>query len=184
MWQGAAAPALEIAVVELTRGTFAARGTAIRATPEPCTISYRLETSDRFVTAALSVSAWGTDWSRSLELRRDPGGAWSSSLGSSLPDLDGALDCAIAYCCLTSTMPVLRHGLHGRVGSVDLLVAWVSLPDLRVRSVRQRYTHLARAGGGAVVRSERNESTRHAADVEFDADGFVMDYPGLGRRVR
>jgi uncharacterized protein len=181
MWQGEAAPSLEMAVVELAGGGLAARGTAIRAAPEPWTVSYRLETSDRFVTSSLSVSAWGADWARSLELWRGPDGGWSAEPGGALPDLDGALDCDLAYCCLTNTMPVLRHGLHGRVGSVELLVAWVTLPDLRVRATRQRYTHLARAAGGAVVRYQQGG---FAADVEFDADGFVVDYPGLAHRVR
>jgi uncharacterized protein len=181
MWQGSAAPSLEIAAVELDGDALTARGTAVRAAPEPCTVSYRLETLDRFVTASLSVAAWGAGWSRSLELRRDADGAWSAEPGGVLPDLDGALDCDLAYCCLTNTMPVLRHRLHGRVGSVDLLVAWVSVPDLRVRASRQRYRHLARAGGGAVV---RYESGTFAADVEFDGAGFVVDYPGLARRVR
>ena len=60
-------------------------------------------------------------------------------------------------------------------------MAWVTLPDLRVHAVRQRYTHLARAGGGAVVRYQQGS---FAADVEFDAEGFVADYPGLAHRVR
>jgi hypothetical protein len=181
MWQGAAAPSLEIAVVAPAAGGFTMRGAAIRAAPEPWTVSYRIETSDRFVTSSLSVSAWGADWSRQLELRRDADGSWSAEPGGPLPDLDGALDCDLAYSCLTNTMPVLRHGLQGRVGSVEVLVAWVTLPDLRVRAARQRYTHLARAAGGAVIRYQQGG---FAADVEFDSEGFVVDYPGLAHRVR
>jgi len=181
MWQGTAAPSLEIAAIEMADGCLAVRGTVIRATPEPCTVSYRLETTDALVTAALDVTAYGAGWSRSLELRRGAGGTWTADPGGRLPELDGALDCDIGFCCLTNTMPVLRHNLHSRVGTADLLVAWVSVPDLRVHVDRQRYRHLARAGGGAVVRFE---SGRFAADVEFDATGYVIDYPGLARRVR
>jgi hypothetical protein len=181
MWQGLAAPSLEIAAIEVAGGCLNARGTAVRAAPQPCSVSYRLETNEAFVTASLEVTAWGADWSRSLVLRRGAGGAWRAEPGGPLPQLDGALDCDLAYCCLTNTMPVLRHGLHSHVGTAELLVAWVSLPDLRVHADRQRYRHLARAGGGAVVRFE---SGRFAADVEFDSAGFVIDYPGLARRVR
>jgi uncharacterized protein len=181
MWQGSAAPALEIAAVDLAEGCLTARGTVVRATPEPCSVSYRLETTDAHVTVSLSITAWGADWSRSLELRRSASGRWRADPGGVLPELDDALDCDIAYCCLTNSMPVLRHRLHSRVGTADLVVAWVSLPDLRVRADRQRYRHLARAGGGAVVRFE---SGAFAADVEFDSTGFVLDYPGLARRVR
>jgi hypothetical protein len=181
MWQGYGPPSLEIATVELGDGTLTARGTAIRATPEPWTVSYELVTGEGFVTASLDVSAWGADWSRALSLRRRQDGSWTAQPGGALRGLDGALDCDLAYCCLTNTMPVLRNRLHGRVGSVNLVVAWVSLPDLTVHTSRQRYTHLARAGGGAVVKFEAG---RYAADVEFDGSGFVTDYPGLARRVR
>jgi uncharacterized protein len=181
MWQGSAAPSLEIAAIEVSDGCLTARGTSVRAAPEPCAVSYRLETTDAYVTVSLGITAWGADWSRSLELRRGADGAWTADPGGSLPQLAGALDCDVAYCCLTNTMPVLRNRLHSRVGTAELLVAWVSLPDLRVHADRQRYRHLARAGGGAVVRFE---SGRFSADVEFDAAGFVVDYPGLARRVR
>jgi len=167
MWQGYGAPSLEIATVELGDGVLAARGTAIRAAPEPWTVSYELQTTEEFVTTSLAVEAWGAGWSRSLVLRRGQDGAWSTEPGGPLRGLDGA--------------PVLRNRLQGRVGAVNLVVAWVSLPDLTVHVSRQRYTHLARASGGAVVKFE---SGSYAADVEFDATGFVRDYPGLARRVR
>jgi hypothetical protein len=181
MWQGYAAPSLEIAAVDEVDGCLTVRGTAIRAAPEPCTVSYRLETGEAYATTSLAVSAWGAGWSRSLTLRRAATGIWTAEPGGRLRELDGALDCDIGYCCFTNTMPVLRHRLHSRVGSAELLVAWVSVPDLTVHADRQRYRHLARAGGGAVVRFE---SGTYAADVEFDANGHVIDYPGLARRVR
>jgi hypothetical protein len=181
MWQGYGAPSLEIARVDLGDGVLSARGGAIRAAPEPWTVSYELETTEGFVTTSLAVTAWGADWSRSLRLHRGADGEWTAEPGGALRGLDGALDCDLAYCCLTNTMPVLRNRLHGRVGSVNLVVAWVSLPDLAVHVSRQRYTHLARASGGAVVKFE---SGQFAAEVEFDTFGFVRDYPGLARRVR
>jgi hypothetical protein len=181
MWQGYGPPSLEIAVVELGDGAMSVQGTAIRATPDPFSVSYRLETTAEYVTTALSVTAWGGGWSRSLELRRTPDGEWSADPGGYLDGLDGALDCDLAYCCLTNTMPVLRHRLHSRVGTASLRMAWVSLPDLRIRVSPQRYTHIARASGGAVVKFE---SPGFLADIEFDSAGFVRDYPGLARRVR
>ena len=181
MWQGSGAPALELAVVEPVGDSLAARGSAIRADPEPYQVSYRLETTAGWVTASLAVQSWGSGWSRALELRRDDDGSWSAEPGGPLPELDGALDCDLGLCCLTNTMPVLRHRLHAHAGSVELRVAWVSVPDLTVHVQRQRYTHLARAGRGAVV---RYESGNFAASVEFDEDGLVVDYPGLARRVR
>src|SRR5262249_16645130 len=181
VWQGVESPALELSTVEMGRETLTARGAWVRAEPEPYSLSYRLETSSGFVTTSLMVTAWGAGWSRTLDLRRRPEGAWVAQPGGDLPELGGALDCDLGYSCLTNTMPVLRHALVESGGPIDLLMAWVSVPDLRVLPVAQRYTHLARRpDGGAVVRYESGSFT---ADIAFDASGFVVDYPQLGRRV-
>ena len=52
----------------------------------------------------------------------------------------------------------------------------MSLPDLKVHRSEQRYEHLA---PGRV----RFSSDGFAADLELDADGLVVVYPGLARRV-
>lgn len=181
LWQGVDSPAMELATVRIGRETLSARGAWVRAEPEPYTLSYRLETSPGFVTTSLIVAAWGAGWSRSLDLRRRPEGGWIAQPGGDLPELAGALDCDLGYSCLTNTMPVLRHGLLEGGGPIDLQMAWVSVPDLRVLPSAQRYTHLARRpDGGALV---RYESGSFRADIAFDSGGFVVEYPQLGRRV-
>ena len=95
--------------------------------------------------------------------------------------LDHALDCDLAWCPLTNLMPVLRHRLHREPGRHDLVMAWVRLPELTVSRSGQRYEHLRRnADGTAVVRFS---SGAFSADLTVDADGFVVDYPGLARAV-
>jgi hypothetical protein len=81
---------------------------------------------------------------------------------------------------LTNTMPVLRHGLHRGPGEQEFLMAWVAVPSLTVRRSRQTYTHLERTGRGGRVRFV---SGAFRSDLEFDADGCVVDYPGLARRL-
>jgi hypothetical protein len=56
-------------------------------------------------------------------------------------------------------------------------MAWVAVPQLVVSRSRQRYVPLER---GMV----RFRSGTFTADIEFDADGFVLAYPGLAERVR
>jgi uncharacterized protein len=97
--------------------------------------------------------------------------------------LDDALDCDLGLSPLTNSMPALRHRLLEEDGSADLLMAWVSVPDLGVRAAPQRYTALRdRAGGGRLIRFESLDSG-FTAELAFDADGLVVDYPGLGRRL-
>ena len=55
-------------------------------------------------------------------------------------------------------------------------MAWVSVPDLAVSASEQRYEPLDR---GVV----RFRSGSFSADLELDADGFVVRYPGLAERV-
>ena len=103
------------------------------------------------------------------------------SAGGDTAPLTGALDCDLGLSPLTNTMPVLRHRLHREGGAADLLMAWVSVPDLHVHASPQRYEHLRTTAAGAVVRFSSGDFT---ADLLVDADGFVTDYPGLGTRVR
>ena len=77
-------------------------------------------------------------------------------------------------------MPVLRHGMLRGGEPRDLVMAWVSVPDLSVRASAQRYTFLRADAGLSVIRYESGD---FSADVVFDADGLVVDYPGLARRA-
>jgi hypothetical protein len=60
-------------------------------------------------------------------------------------------------------------------------MAWVSVPDLSVHLDEQRYTFLRVEDGRHVVRFE----DRHgfSADITFDPEGLVIDYPGLAARL-
>jgi uncharacterized protein len=62
-------------------------------------------------------------------------------------------------------------------------MAWVSVRDLAVIPSRQRYTTVGDPpDGGRLVRYESLGSD-FVADIAFDGDGLVVEYPALGRRV-
>ena len=54
---------------------------------------------------------------------------------------------------------------------------------MEVTPVRQRYTCLEARPDGGLYRYE-GFSTGFVADLPVDADGLVLDYPGVFRRVR
>ena len=157
-----------------------AQGRTAGQLPAPFWTEYRLETGEDFVTANVHVESRWQEGTASLDLRRDPAGAWTVN-GTPRPDLATALDCDLAACPLTNTMPVLRHALLGQPGDHQLLMAFIEVPSLRVVPSRQRYTHV-RAGdpSGAVI---KYRSGSFESDLVFDGDGFVLVYPQLGRRV-
>jgi hypothetical protein len=170
-----------------------ASGIAIGSSPNGYRLDYKLETRSDFITSGLLVTARGGGWSRRLDLRRLRSGRWTARTssrgnaempapGGDMTEFDDALDCDLALSPLTNSMPVLRHGLLDGGGPVDFLMAWVSVPDLSVHPSRQRYTFLRKSGEVSVVRYESG-SRDFVAELTFDADGLLIDYPGIGRRA-
>jgi uncharacterized protein len=181
----------ELAEVKLARGRLSAVGSAIGGEPLPYRLEYVLTTTDSYVTSSLRVHTSAVGWRRSLELHRNGDGSWrivadaEGDLDAPHPGGDpaafhGADDCDLGLCPLTNTMPILRHGLLGGGDPVELVMPWVSVPDLAVRTSRQRYTPLDRTAESSVVRFDDGD---FSADITFDADGLVLDYPAIARRV-
>ena len=169
-----------------------ARGIAIGSKPVGYRLDYKLETRSDFKTSGLLVVARGEGWLRRLDLRRLKSGRWTARTkaegkldlpppGGDMARLIDAHDCDLAWSPLTNSMPVLRHRLLDGGGPVDFVMAWVSVPDLSVHASRQRYTFVRKEGDLSVIRYESRDTT-FAAEVTFDNDGLVVDYPGIGRR--
>src|SRR2546429_3134104 len=186
-------PGAEFADVDLQRSRLTAVGLAIGSSPFGYRLDYKLETRGRFVTSGLLVNARGEGWRRRLDLRRLWAGRWTARTkvrgevdlpapGGDMSAFKTALDCDLALSPLTNTMPVLRHGLLSGGGPVDLVMAWVSVPDLAVHVSPQRYTFIRRDGDRSLVRYESG-SRDFVAELVFDADGFVISYPGIGHRT-
>lgn len=187
----------EIAEVTLSASGMRAAGTAIGSDPEPYRLDYELETDEHYVTRRVDVHATGQGWTRTVRLTHDGSGTWTihaeHSGHTELPEpggdpdqLIGALDADLGLSPLFNTMPVLRHRhLEPASEAAELLMAWISVPDLRVHTSRQRYTPLRPSGPGpAIVRFEApGDAGTFRVDIEFDEAGFVTDYPGLATRM-
>jgi hypothetical protein len=191
IWEGVDAWRSEVATVELTADGVTASGTQVGVDPMPYRADYRLDARHGFVTARLEVVVHGTGWRRELELVHDGRGRWTCrtaasgepelpAAGGDAPMLSGALDCDLGLCPLTNVMPIRRSGIDRRPGAVDLLMAWVSMPDLGVHASAQRYEHVR---PGVVRYVDRGTFDGFRAELELDADGLVASYPGLAKRV-
>jgi hypothetical protein len=188
----------EAVSVTLEQDRLSAVGTAIGSDPEPYRLDYELVTGPAFVTRLVRVTSAGDGWSRSLQLSHDGGGAWTvettrqgtTSLADPGGDGDqfaGALDPDLGLSPLFNTMPVLRHGLlETESGAHDLVMVWISVPDLGLHRSPQRYTHRRAAGETpAVVLFEAvGDGADFRADIQFDSDGLVLDYPHVATRIR
>ncbi|MHB1134401.1 MAG: putative glycolipid-binding domain-containing protein [Chloroflexota bacterium] len=116
-----------------------------------------------------------------LVLLADGRGHWSARGGGPLPALDGCLDVDISATPFTNTLPIRRLPWHPGA-SAELRLAYVEVPSLRLTAERQRYTCLEQRPDGATFRFEALASG-FTADLQVDAEGLVIDYPGLFKRV-
>jgi len=82
----------------------------------------------------------------------------------------------LAFSPLFNSLPVLRDGLLQGGEPHGYSMRFVDVPSLETTRSQQRYEPL----GEGVVRFRSGSFT---ADLAFDDDGFVVEYPGLARRV-
>ena len=123
------------------------------------------------------------DGRASLHLRSDGEGNWSDASGRSIPELKGCTDVDLSATPFTNTLPIRRLDL-GQEESSGIAVVYVDVPNQRLDTSKQRYTCLERNAGGGLYRYEDEGSFRgFTADLPVDADGLVLDYPGIFRRI-
>jgi hypothetical protein len=176
-WTGLDEWLAEHAQIDLSDDGILATGVQLGVDPEPYLVEYRLDVPTAWITRRLDIGASGGGWRRALTLEHDGDGRWTVN-GERRDDLDGALDCDLAFSSLTNVMPIRRSGLHERAGAQDFVMAWVSVPDLQVHASPQRYEHV----GPGVTRFVSLDSD-FRAELELDADGLVVRYPRLAERV-
>ncbi|HEX3957003.1 MAG TPA: putative glycolipid-binding domain-containing protein [Solirubrobacteraceae bacterium] len=88
---------------------------------------------------------------------------------------DGADFFDLGWSPLFNSLPVIRDRLLELGPARDYRMRWVDVPSLQVVTSQQRYTPL----GDGVVRFQAGDFVSH---ITFDAEGFVVSYPGIAAR--
>ncbi|HEY7022970.1 MAG TPA: putative glycolipid-binding domain-containing protein [Ktedonobacterales bacterium] len=121
-----------------------------------------------------------------LDFHSDGNGHWSNTSGAPLPALDGCVDVDFAATPFTNTLPIRRLDLQPEE-TAEVAVVYIDAPSLEVTPVRQRYTCLESGADGARYRFEALPYAAlpegFVAELSVDADGLVLDYPPLFRRI-
>jgi uncharacterized protein len=198
LWRGLDSLRWEVAHFNFNPQGVAARGTQAGSEPVPYRLDYELDARDDFVTRQLDVRAEGEGWSRRVVLQHDGKGAWTCDVEAGdqveleapgaergvLEQLTDARDCDLGFSPVTNLMPIRRHRLNQEDGAADIVVAWVSVPDLKLHPYAQRYESIRRSAEGSVVRFiDLGLSEGFVADLRLDGDGVVEVYPELAERV-
>ena len=90
--------------------------------------------------------------------------------------LDAADFFDLGWSPLFNSLPVMRDGLLESGRARDYVMRWVDVPSLEVTTSHQRYEPL---GDGLVC----FRSGSFMAEIQFDDGEFVVNYPGIARRV-
>lgn len=114
---------------------------------------------------------------RSLRITADGEGRWFDATSKPLPQLQGAIDIDLSASPFTNTLPIRRCNLA--IGeSIDIVTAYVALPELTLGPDPQRYTRL---GERRYLYESRDSD--FVSEIEADDDGLLVNYPGLFRRI-
>ena len=116
-----------------------------------------------------------------VELLSDGEGNWTGPDGRAVTYLQGCEYVDISETPFTNTLPIRRLGLAPG-DSAEISVAYVDGTELQPWPEPQRYTRLEKGQGGGLYRFLSLDGG-FTADLLVDADGLVLDYPGLFRRI-
>ncbi|MGH3718725.1 MAG: putative glycolipid-binding domain-containing protein [Pseudonocardiaceae bacterium] len=183
-WAGVDCLRLEAARVVLGERGLRATGSLVNAPQEGVeaySASYSLATDEACVAQRLTVRTAAATGEQHVTLTRSEEGIWlvDHGQGAARTHFGGALDVDLAFSPLFNALPLRRLGLHRGASRHDLPVVFVALPSLEVCRVSQTYRTVS-LGEPAVVSIS---SDSWEAELTVDADGLVLEYPGLARRV-
>ena len=144
----------------------------------PFRLAYRMTWDAQWRLHAADVVVERSGARHALRLRTDGAGRWHDGEHRALPALDGCIDIDLWPTPFTNSFPLLRAPLA--VGERRTFrMAWVDGLAPSVSPRAQAYTR--KAAGTYLFESLEGDGFR--AELAVDAQGLVVDYPGLFRRL-
>ena len=176
-WQDWSGKGIEHTVISCTPASSTAEGVVIGVVnADPFAMRYQIRCDGSWTLNHAFIEIIGEQ--RKVELLSDGRGKWTDASGQALPDLDGAIDVDISATPFTNTLPIRRLRLAPG-HSAEIRTAYIHVPDLEIVRDPQRYTCLE------PLHRYRYESldSDFVREIEVDADGLVVIYPGLFKRL-
>ena len=184
VWVSEDEPGIEDVLIthEPTKGTGFSSAIVRLWEGQPLRMQYTLSCDAQWHVRELAAASYSeVIGERTIRLYADGAGNWRDEKDQPLAALQGCIDVDIMVTPLTNTLPIRRLQLAPGE-SRETSVVYIAAPDLSIRPFWQRYTRLDDVDGGQHYRYESLESG-FTADLPVDDDGFVVDYPGIWRRV-
>lgn len=183
-WQGLHEPRLEQVRLLLSNDQrLRATGRLVAAGPdEQFNASFEVSVGESGQVNRLLLRTATVLEERQCSLSRTEDGAWlvDHGQGSKRETFNGALDVDVQFAVLFNAIPIRRLGLHREASEHTLPVVRVSLPDLSVRAVTHTYKTVSVGDDVSVVRFK---SGGFDQNIKVDANGLVVDYPLISKRI-
>jgi len=184
-WQGEGTPHLESVRLLAAGGRLKASGrmiTAATGDTDAYSTSFEMSTDEAGTFSRLGLRVTTAEEERQISINRTEDGLWlvDRGEGAERSAFDGALEVDVQNAVTFNAFPIRRLNLHRESGGATMPRVFLSLPDLSIRVTEQTYTTVSTSADGAVVTFASGDFT---ADLTVDDAGFVVDYPGLARRV-
>jgi hypothetical protein len=175
LWRRLDLPGHETAAITQHRNRWNLAGTAMFAyRRQACRLDYEIECDMTWGTRDVTVRGQIGEAPVTLILSRASDGAWCAN-SESRPAVLGCIDVDLGFSPSTNLLPIRRLKLE--VGErAAVRAAWVRFPELTLELLEQTYTRLAEH-----VYLYESADGAFRRELTVNADGFVVDYPGLWR---
>jgi uncharacterized protein len=142
---------------------------------------YDLQTDEAGATKRLGLTVTLAERERQFSIARDEENMWlvSDQRSESRAAYEGALDVDVVFSPFFNVLPIRRCGLHQRADSITVPTIYVTLPDVSIASAMVDYSS---AAPGSAERIKLHSPVSDTI-LTVDAEGFIVDYPGLAERI-
>lgn len=140
---------------------------------------YEVQTDESGATKRFGLTVTLAERERQLAIARDEENMWliTDHQGERREGFNGALDVDVVFSPFFNALPIRRLDLHERADSIALPMVYVNVPEMTVAAAIVNYTSTGSLDS-IKLRSPVADTT-----VSVDADGFIVDYPGLAERI-
>lgn len=184
-WQGSNPPSMESVRLLVGEGRLRASGRVITAASgdtEAFSAAFEASVDKNDPAGRLLLRSATATVERQISLSRSEDGFWlcDTGDGTTRNEFGGAIDVDVAGAVTFNALPIRRFGLHRKAGEQTLPVVFVSLPELETTVMEETYRTVSIGEQRSVIALRRGDTE---IELTVDADGLVLDYPGVARRV-
>lgn len=173
LWRRIDIPGHESARLSFREGHHRLEGRAIFAAAEgPTALDYEIVCDECWRTLSANVAGWMGSRAINARIEVADDGHWALN-GIEVPAVSGAVDVDLNFSPSTNVLPIRR--LELAIGEeATVTAAWLRFPGFTLEPLEQTYRRTGKSSWRYT-----SASGTFVRDLEVNASGFVIRYPGI-----